>query len=122
MKQVVKNKWLKALRSGKYQQGRGDLKSGNSFCCLGVLTDLYIKENKKVAAWAPAGGFELRNKDGNLIEHESALLPRAVQKWAGLRTDNPKVKIGSGTEHLSEVNDHIKKDFKDIAHRIKVSL
>jgi len=35
----LKRKWIKALRSGKYKQGRGQLwrKSDNSYCCLGVL-------------------------------------------------------------------------------------
>jgi hypothetical protein len=35
----AKAKWLKALRSGRYKQGRGTLYCGNtkSFCCLGVL-------------------------------------------------------------------------------------
>lgn len=34
-------KWLEALRSGKYQQGRDVLRAGDSFCCLGVACDLY---------------------------------------------------------------------------------
>lgn len=36
----LKQKWVKALRSGKYEQARGCLKSNNAFCCLGVLADL----------------------------------------------------------------------------------
>jgi hypothetical protein len=45
-KKVIK-KWVKALRSGKYKQGTGKLRDEeNNFCCLGVLTDLYIKKNK----------------------------------------------------------------------------
>lgn len=36
-----KAKWLAALRSGKYEQGRERLRShDNKFCCLGVLADL----------------------------------------------------------------------------------
>lgn len=38
----IKDKWVKALRSGKYIQGKGELYSGEvmgkpSCCCLGVL-------------------------------------------------------------------------------------
>lgn len=35
----AKAKWLKALRSGKYRQGRGALyrEETDAFCCLGVL-------------------------------------------------------------------------------------
>ena len=41
MKTDIKKRWLKALRSGKYRQTRGKLKSRNgSFCCLGVLCDI----------------------------------------------------------------------------------
>lgn len=28
--------WLRALRSGKYKQGQGSLKTSNGYCCLGV--------------------------------------------------------------------------------------
>lgn len=41
MKADIKAKWLAALRSGKYQQGRGALlqqgDGDNEYCCLGVL-------------------------------------------------------------------------------------
>ena len=52
MKKRVLTKWLKALRSGKYKQGRGalcqiDKKGTESFCCLGVLCDLYNKEQRR---------------------------------------------------------------------------
>lgn len=37
-------RWIKALRSGDYQQGQGHLKQGNQhgtrFCCLGVLHEI----------------------------------------------------------------------------------
>lgn len=33
----VKTKWLKALRSGKYQQTVGTLCDNKGYCCLGVL-------------------------------------------------------------------------------------
>lgn len=33
--------WVVALRSGAYQQGKMALRTGNTFCCLGVLCDLH---------------------------------------------------------------------------------
>ena len=34
----IKEKWVTALRSGKYRQGHGQLRSeDDKFCCLGVL-------------------------------------------------------------------------------------
>jgi hypothetical protein len=48
LKKSVKAKWVKALRSGEYQQGTGalhgeDYASGTDvFCCLGVACDIGI--------------------------------------------------------------------------------
>lgn len=36
----LKDKWVTALRSGKYEQGSGRLRNGDKFCCLGVLCDV----------------------------------------------------------------------------------
>lgn len=36
----LKAKWLTALRSGKYKQGKQALSLGGKFCCLGVLKDV----------------------------------------------------------------------------------
>ena len=41
MNEAIKEQWIQTLRSGKYEQGRGQLRSGNDkFCNLGVLCDL----------------------------------------------------------------------------------
>lgn len=37
MPKEMKAKWLEALRSGKYPQGRDTLFDGYGYCCLGVL-------------------------------------------------------------------------------------
>lgn len=34
-------RWVAALRSGEYQQGRHILHGTGRFCCLGVLCDIY---------------------------------------------------------------------------------
>ena len=36
-KREVGQRWLNALRSGKYPQARGKLQTDEGFCCLGVL-------------------------------------------------------------------------------------
>lgn len=33
-----KNRWLKALRSGKFEQGNNYLYNGETYCCLGVAS------------------------------------------------------------------------------------
>lgn len=46
MEPEIKKAWIKALRSGKYLQGRNALrkptidKNKDQFCCLGVLCDI----------------------------------------------------------------------------------
>ena len=40
MEAKMKKRWIKALRSGEYEQGREDLKVDEKFCCLGVLCDI----------------------------------------------------------------------------------
>ncbi len=48
MKARWKKKWLAALRSGEYRQGREALrqrvKKSDAYCCLGVLADLVAPE------------------------------------------------------------------------------
>ena len=51
MNPEVKKKWTSALRNGEYTQARNALTTDGSFCCLGVLCDLYIKENPTKAHW-----------------------------------------------------------------------
>jgi hypothetical protein len=52
MNKEIKDKWLKALRSGEYKQGRLFLRATDdgvdSYCCLGVLANecLYGKWDK----------------------------------------------------------------------------
>lgn len=37
----IKKRWVEALRSGKYKQGKAALRSNeNHFCCVGVLCDI----------------------------------------------------------------------------------
>ena len=41
MNKQLRDEWVRALRSGEYEQGRGRLRKGNGedakYCCLGVL-------------------------------------------------------------------------------------
>ena len=40
MDKKLKKKWVKALRSGQYQQTHGQLRTEEGYCCLGVLCDV----------------------------------------------------------------------------------
>lgn len=117
MKKRIKNKWVKALRSGKYQQTTGALREGDSFCCLGVLCNIHAQEHPEIAA---------KQKSKGLYLGAFGLLPQEVVKWAGLedkatdKDDNADISVvyrGKETS-LSALNDGENLSFKKIARII----
>ena len=46
MNRFIKDNWVKALRSGHYDQIGGNLKGDSGFCCLGVLACVMGKEEE----------------------------------------------------------------------------
>jgi hypothetical protein len=117
MKPEIKEKWLKALRSGEYKQGQENLhpKDG-SFCCLGVLTDIYIKEIGR--DWEEDSSCYVFNGCGGL-------LPSEVMKWAGLESeeawDNTLRMSDEEYNSLSVMNDS-GRTFEEIAEVIEREL
>ena len=101
----VKAAWLTALRSGSYIQGRGFLREGDTFCCLGVLCDL---GDKSAESWAP-DGFEAVFT----FYEKSQYLPRCVRSAARVSEVVSK--------RLAEMNDR-GKDFDEIADWIEENL
>ena len=96
MNPQIKQKWVDALRSGDYKQGQNYLRTDNGFCCLGVLCDLYGKENN--VEW------NLVNNGQNYeFEEFESYLPPFVVEWAGVEEDAPRINGEIGT--LSELND-----------------
>ena len=81
MNPAVKAKWVAALRSGDYKQGRGALKAttfrGDEFCCLGVLCDISLEELKLDIMIDEETGLTYFNKN-------RSTLPASVQGWADL--------------------------------------
>lgn len=89
MNKHIAERWVQALRSGQYKQGKLELRPGpESYCCLGVLCDLYRVEQGK-GEWATSGNlsawvFSAPNED--ITETEAAVIPEVVQKWAGMES------------------------------------
>jgi hypothetical protein len=84
--QEIKNRWIDALRSGDYEQGKNYLcnrngSGGREWCCLGVLTDLYQKEtnNKLIATGDNPCTF-----GAVMYGNSCQFLPSEVHEWAGL--------------------------------------
>lgn len=113
MKKEIKKKWLRALRSGRYKQGKDYLHKNNKFCCLGVLCDLYAKEKK--VKWRKKVFGECS------IDYSTLYLPDTVQKWAGLEDGNPEIETDESVTSLSVLNDN-KTPFREIANIIEKQL
>lgn len=96
---AFKTKWLKALRSGKYEQyTEGGLYSvsNNSYCCLGVAGHICGVDNSELRRY------------GYLTEIENNKIPKLIQG----DKENPVV------DKLTEFNDN-GKSFKWIASYIE---
>lgn len=89
MNPKIKEQWIRALRSGDYLQGQETLRSPKiiydedndyhmevTFCCLGVLCDLYAKEGRP-DFW-------------DTIPYDTSFPPANVLEWAGLEPYDPK--------------------------------
>ena len=112
MNEQVKEKWLSALRSGDYKQTKSCLHKGDGFCCLGVLCDLYGKENNVEWKLVDAGiYYEFQDK--------KACPPLSVVEWAGFGSSNPYICSRSLT--LGELNDN-GSTFNEIADIIQEHL
>lgn len=102
--EAFKEKWLKALRSGKFKQGQSVLKDKDKFCCLGVAARIcHVPDEKFRSAAFIEDDFVKRNE-------------KTIKKYL------PKVLIGD-TENilidkLTSMNDS-GKSFNKIANWIE---
>lgn len=82
MDKKIKRRWIRALRSGKYEQCKGYLHlEGDGFCCLGVLCDV-LKKDLKI-------GWCSKDDGSCTIDGDNLLLPPDVRKLAELKEDDP---------------------------------
>lgn len=112
MDPIVKAKWCEALRSGKYQQGLGRLKSiDDRYCCLGVCVDVvdqsrFVKD-EECEYWYVSDPVEsLHRRVGSL--------PLDIAQIAGLDT--------AVESTLVFMNDNQGRSFKEIADYIEKNL
>ena len=149
MKAEVKQKWVNALRSGDYTQGRWKLSRiddytdtvGEGFechCVLGVLADLaaregiisygYDRDQDCEAVWTefrvysdPTYADEETGYDPNV---EGIHLPISVARWAGLDETVPYIPHPSTGEEtlISDLNDGGGLSFEQLADLIEKHL
>lgn len=118
----IKKAWVEALRSGRYQQGKGALhRKGlpdDQFCCLGVLCELAV-EAGQAERFEHAGGLLVFYRAGNRL---SGFLPDGVAVWAGLTSSTPRVEVVPNViSNLVDLNDE-GMSFTEIADLIEAQL
>jgi hypothetical protein len=123
MKSSVKKDWVAALRSNKYLQARQALRVENAYCCLGVLCELYRKENPKTCEWQDSTFVCIETDvEGNQICSNEELTT-IVRDWAGLEDTNPILEIRDDTEFTAiNANDDERFNFNEIADLIEANL
>lgn len=114
MRKKVKKLWVDALMSGRYVQGKSQLCSrDNRYCCLGVLTELYIEQMKKnrkktkITKQITASFVNYKEQGNN---YHYCIPPKVVEKWAGLTDDQ--------VSWAMTMNDSCNLDFYQIANCI----
>jgi len=118
MNQSVKTKWVAALRSGEYKQGSRVLRSArNTFCCLGVLCDLYHKEHPDAPppVLLDAGRYAY-DPGGEPVA--TGYPPTHISDWAELVTNSPRVEVEGSSDSLVALNDN-GSSFEEIADLIE---
>lgn len=118
MDATIKAKWLEALRSGKYLQGKGNLynKIDNTYCCLGVLCDVM-----NVPIFDTDNPHTKFVSFGTPDDFSSAGLPASVREAAGIEGaygDFTRHDESLGypiTDSLAHINDTSGMDFNEIA-------
>lgn len=104
MNPEVKRVWINELRSGRYKQGFGRLRTDGRFCCLGVLCDMSGAE----ASWMVGGLYGAPGSGSYCIP------PGAIERWAGLSA--------AAREGLITLNDEKGATFAQIADWIEKHL
>lgn len=106
--------WIADLRSGKFKQGRGQLRQGDRFCCLGVACETFRRVTGN-GRWVEDSFFP----DDSELE-EVYILPEPVAHWLGFGIDtSPALSFPHGVRYCSEANDDDRKRFSTIAAAIE---
>ena len=110
-------KWVDALRSGKYTQGqlclRRTVEGESTFCCLGVACDLYAQEvGGKWGAIDRPGAIYFTDPNNDIV---SSFLPPSVTKWLGIFWNDGQ----TPKDTLTTLNDYEKYTFAQIADYIE---
>lgn len=128
------DKWQDALNSGEYTQTNGALKRVTNdpgcgydsscgceelkvgFCCLGVLTDVVLKEMPQLGQWSSEGCFVTETSGRYGI---SDFLPPIVRQITGITDSDPILYVDADESvTAASANDGRNMTFEQIAEKI----
>ena len=107
MDQELKAKWVDALRSGEYKQGKERLHNlgDNSYCCLGVLADV-------AGAWSDQAKTRVDGYGAHFTEltADKLGLPYSIDDPEVLDDDMLMLMNDSGDCTFAEIADKIERE------------
>ena len=109
-------KWIAALRSGEFKQGKNLLlDAAGNYCCLGVACELFIRDGGQLEK-----GLVKRMGENILISFDDGISvsPATVKDWLGLNSDDGGFVSGGRKKSLVLANDH-GETFDEIANIIE---
>jgi hypothetical protein len=106
----LRKKWIEALRSGRFKQGRTALRTGDKYCCLGVACEI-------------AGLSGVRGKNGiytynGRIEY----VPLELQRALGLYSQDGAPRPDCENPALTFMNDNMRATFNEIATALETGV
>lgn len=147
MKKSVKDEWVRRLRSGDYEQGMGELRFEDKYCCLGVLCVMAVEAGVIEETSDPMTEVFAYGRAGSDDDRQTQMLPVSVAKWAGLMgtravtiEENGDIRvyahlmheiprevpengwIPQGAQDLMEANDFEGCSFEEIASMIEAGI
>ena len=115
MREYVKNKWVAALKSGKYKQGCCHLRGPTGYCCLGVLCEVFMDEGNEL---------DVRTTQNSVVEYngQTSYPPKKVREWAGIchvsgrasSADYCVAAINDTTDSFTDAIEYIEKHWKNM--------
>lgn len=105
MKKTLRQKWINALRSGKYKQASFALHDERGYCCLGVLASVtgckWYRDGETGHLSPFVGDKSMRHRQGDYLKTDFCGLHLRTQKKLAIMNDEHKT--------FREIADYIEK-------------
>lgn len=107
MNSEMKANWLKALRSGEYEQCKGRLRLGNGYCCVGVLCNISGQ-----GKWME--GQILRNLQEYVYLGKRISYPIGPKLIDNVAVNDAIVNMNDGGKSFAEIADYLETNLQTV--------